>query len=68
MIIPDYSSFKKGDKVKMTWGCYDDYEGIIVKVYKYKILITTTKLNNRPFNETRDFLKEYVRSLEKQDI
>ena len=28
----NFSNFKKGDKVKMTFGCYDDYEGTIIKI------------------------------------
>jgi len=60
----NFSNFKKGDKVKMTFGCYDDYEGTIIKNLKYKLIISTTILNKKVHIETRDFLKQSIRSLE----
>ena len=60
----EFRNFKKGDKIKMTFGCYDDYEGIIIKVLKYKLIISTTILNKKVHIEIRDFEKNYIRSLE----
>ena len=61
------SVLKKGEKIMMTWGCYDDYEGIIIKNLKYKLVITTTIKNGKDFIETRDFDKNYIRSIELMD-
>jgi transcription antitermination factor NusG len=60
----DFSNFKKGIKVKMTFGCYDDYEGTIINNSKYKLVISTTILNKKVHIETKDFLKKYIRSIE----
>jgi len=57
------SDFKKGDKIIMTWGCYDDYEGMIIKNLKYKLVINTITKNGKDFIETRDFDKQYIRTI-----
>ena len=61
------NSLKKGDDIIMTFGCEDDYEGIVVKNLKNKLLITTKIKNRMEFIETRDFLKEYIRNIKKKN-
>ena len=67
MDIKDTKQVKSliGKKVKMVYGCYDDYEVVIEKVLKYKIKAKVFYLNRNSFSEpySREFEKEYVRSI-----
>ena len=51
------NALKKGDPVKLTWGCYENYEGIVVKNLKYKLRIITNQ------NVVKDLDKDYIRTI-----
>ena len=59
-------TLKKGQNVILTWGCFDEYECIVLKVLKYKIVIDA-KIKNcrRILNDNIITLeKEYIRQYE----
>ena len=59
----DYSVYKKDSPIIFTFGCFQNYTGVVIKNLKYKLVIETKTLNGIEHNETRDFVKEYMRTL-----
>lgn len=41
----DTSNYKKGDFISFNYGCDNDYEGIVIKNLKYKMVINVLKVN-----------------------
>jgi len=61
---------KKGQKVILTYGCFDDYECIINKVLKYKIIIDA-KIKNKNIILIDNIIsldKKYIRAYNIVDI